>query len=148
MKKIMLITVLTLMGWAFNCNAQSLYPQPPYWVKNTPIPQSGNFYYRVTIAEGKNYRDVYAESFAKAIYESYSKLVGISVNINDNESTIKDDVLQSISSNSGQMRLPINKVCEYREDLITSNGIRLYVLWQVANSALVDPQFEFFNKCE
>lgn len=132
------------MAWVLASNAQA-----PYWVKRLPIPKSGNFYYRVTIAEGRNYKDVYAEAFAMAIYESYSKLKGVSVSINSDQQSIKEGVVEAISTvDEGQMRLPINKVCEYEERVITSSKIRLYVLWQVANSALIDPQFEDFNKCE
>lgn len=132
------------MGWALVSNAQA-----PKWIKQPPKPKSGNFYYRVTIAEGRNHKDAYAEAFAMAIYESYSKLKGMSVNINSDQQSIKEGVIEAISTaDEGQMRLPINKVCEYEERAITSNNIRLYVLWQVANNALVDPQFEDFNKCE
>ena len=137
-------TIVLAMAWALVSNAQA-----PYWVKRLPAPKSGNFYYRVTIAEGRTYKDAYAEAFAMAIYESYSKLKGIAVNINSDQQTIKDGVVDAISTiDEGQMRLPINKVCEYEERVITSNKIRLYVLWQVANNALTDPQFENFNKCE
>lgn len=143
MKRLFLAMVL-VMGWALTSNAQA-----PYWVKRLPVPKSGNFYYRVTIAEGRNYKDAYTEAFAMAIYESYSKLKGISVSINSDQQTIKEGVVEAISTvDEGQMRLPINKVCEYEERVITSNKIRLYVLWQVANSALVDPKFEDFYKCE
>ena len=133
-----------VVGWALASNAQA-----PYWVKRLPTPKSGNFYYRVTIAEGRNYKDAYAEAFAMAIYESYSKLKGVAVSINSDRQSIKDGVLEAISSaDNGQMQLPINKVCEYEERTVTSSKIRLYVLWQVANSALVDPRFEDFDKCE
>ena len=141
MKRILLFAIF--MGLALGLGAQV-----PYWVKNKPVPKSGNFYYRVTIAEGRTYKDAYAEAFAMAVYESYSKLAGVSVKINSDEKTIKDGVMQSISSDSDYLKLPINKVCEYEDRVATSNKIRLYVLWQVANSALVDPQFENFTKCE
>lgn len=132
------------MGWALEANAQA-----PYWVKRLPVPKSGNFYYRVTIAEGRNYKDAYAEAFAMAVYESYSKLSGIAVSIGSDQQSIKDGVVEAISTiEDGQMRLPINKVCEYEERVVTSNKVRLYVLWQVANNALDEPQFENFNKCE
>lgn len=143
MKRLMLIMALA-MGWALEANAQA-----PYWVKRLPVPKSGNFYYRVTMSEGRNYKDAYAEAFAMAIYESYSKLSGIAVTIGSDQQVIKEGVVEAISSaDEGQMRLPINKVCEYEERVVTSNKIRLYVLWQVANSAMADPQFENFNKCD
>ena len=143
MKRLILIAAI-IMGWALVSSAQA-----PYWVKRLPIPKSGNFYYRVTIAEGRNYKDAYAEAFAMAVYESYSKLSGIAVTIGSDQQSIKEGVVEAISSaDEGQMRLPINKVCEYEERLVTSNKIRLFVLWQVANNALDDPQFENFNKCD
>lgn len=143
MKRLMLIMALT-MAWALSSNAQA-----PYWVKRLPTPRSGNFYYRVTVAESRNYKEAYAEAFAMAIYESYSKLKGIAVSIDSDQQTIKEGIVETISSSdNGQMRLPINKVCEYEERVVTSNKIRLYVLWQVANSAALDPQFEIFNKCD
>lgn len=143
MKRLVLIVALVL-GWALVSFAQA-----PYWVKRLPIPKSGNFYYRVTIAEGRNYKDAYSEAFAMAVYESYSKLSGIAVSIGSDQQAIKEGVVEAISTaDEGQMRLPINKVCEYEERVVTSNKIRLYVLWQVANSALEDPQFENFNKCD
>lgn len=141
--KQLLLTLVCLTGWAFVTNAQT-----PYWVKRPPVPTSGNFYYRVTVAEGKDYKDAYIESFAMAIFESYSKVAGFSVSISADQNDIKEGVSNAISSKNSQMRLPINKVCEYQEELVTSNGVKLYVLWQVANNALVDPQFEYFNNCE
>lgn len=139
-----LFVITIIMTWVFEINAQV-----PYWVKRVPTPKSGNFYYRVTIAEGRNYKDAYAEAFAMAVYESYSKLTGIGVNINtSNQQTIKNGVIDAISTDSGQVKLPINKVCEYEERVVTSNRIKLYVLWQVANNSLDDPEFENFTKCE
>ena len=142
MKRLVLIMAL-IMGWVLASNAQA-----PYWVKRIPAPKSGNFYYRVTVAEGRNYKDAYAEAFAMAVFESYSKLSGIAVTIGSDQQVIKDGIVEAISTAyEGQMRLPINKVCEYEERVVTSNKVRLYVLWQVANNALEDPQFEDFNKC-
>ena len=137
--------VFTLaLAWALASNAQV-----PYWVKRLPQTKNGNFYYRVTKAEGRNYKDAYAEAFAMAIYESYSKLKGVSVSIDSDQQSIKSGVVEAISSRDlGIMQLPINKVCEYEERVVTSNNIRLYVLWQVANNAIDDPKFEVFNKCE
>ena len=84
-----------------------------------------------------------------AVFESYSKLRGIAVDINSSQQSIKEGIAEAVSSpQSAQMRIPINKVCDYSERALTSGKLRLYVLWQVANNALEDPKFEDFNKCE
>lgn len=145
MKKLTLVLVM-VFGWALTLSAQSNHY--PSWVKNPPKPKRGNFYYRVTAAEGKDYENAYTKAFAMAIYESYSRLEGIAVSVNSSENDIENSVSESISTVSGQMRLPINKVCEYEESRTSSMGVKLYVLWQVADNALVDPQFEDFNKCD
>lgn len=142
--KRLLFFLLFSMTWALEVNAQA-----PYWVKQVPVPKSGNFYYRVTVAEGSDYLDAYSEAFAMAVYESYSKLRGIPVEVGSTQQTIKESVADAVSSShNASMRLPINKVCDYSERALTSGKLRLYVLWQVANNALEDPRFENFNKCE
>ncbi len=142
--KRLFFSMLFITTWALAANAQA-----PYWVKHVPSAKNGNFYYRVTVAEGNDYLDAYSQAFAMAVYESYSKLRGIAVDINSSQQSIKESVAEAVSSpQCEQMRLPINKVCDYSERALTSGKLRLYVLWQVANSALEDPKFEDFNKCE
>jgi len=136
------LLLLITSVWASNLNAQT--DSSPCWIKKTPTPKSGNFYYRVTYTEGTNYKDMYAESFAMAIYESYSKWLGIPVSINSTEETIKENVLQSIKTEEDSMRLPINKVCEYLQFKYGSK-YGLYVLWQVPKNPSYDPQFEDYN---
>ena len=137
-----------LIGWALSISAQSA--QRPSWIQKPPKPsRRANYYYRVTAAEGVDYQSAYTKAFAMAVYESYSRLEGIAVSINSSESDIQQSIEQSISTvSSGQMRLPINKACDYEEPRSGSRGIKLYVLWQVANNAIEDPRFDFFNKCD
>ena len=140
----LLFLLLFTTTWVLVASAQV-----PYWAKQIPVPKSGNFYYRVTVADGNDYLDAYSEAFAMAVFESYSKLRGVAVDINSSQQSIKESIAEAVSSPQNvQMRLPINKVCEYSERALTSGKLRLYVLWQVANNALEDPKFENFNKCE
>ncbi len=145
MKRLPLFLLL-VFGWALALSAQTSHR--PSWIKNPPKPKKGNFYYRVTIAEGKDYESAYTKAFAMAVYESYSRLEGIAVSINSSEDEIEKSIAESISTIPGQMRLPINKVCEFEESKTSAMGVKLYVLWQVANNALEDPLFENFNKCD
>ena len=128
--------------WVFNLNAQT--DTPPCWIKKTPTPKGGNFYYRVTYTEGSNYKEMYAEAFAMAIYESYSKQLGIPVSVNSDQETIKNGVLKSITQEEGSMRMQINKVCEWRQFQYSGHYV-LYVLWQIPKNMLYEPQFEDYN---
>lgn len=147
MKKIGIL-FLIMFGWALSISAQSS-PRPS-WINNPPKPsKKGNYYYRVTAAEGRDYESAYTKAFAMAVYESYSRLQGIAVSINSSESDIEKNIEQSISTvSSGQMRLRINNACHYEEPRTGAMGIKLYVLWQVANNALDEPKFDYYNKCD
>lgn len=138
------ILIVILVGFCvLNINAQK-----PSWIKHLPQPISGNFYYRMTKAEGSSYMEAYKRTFEMAIYESYSKLIGIPVSFNEDSQISQESLYENMFEYEVQVRLPINKVCEYEEKVVTSNKIRLYVLWQVANSATLDPKFENFVDCE
>ena len=104
----------------------------PSWVKHLPKPNNDTYYYRVTKAEGKTYEEAYTKAFSMAILESQWKL-GVKVNKSDNVQTIEETITSDLSLRSSNMNLPLNKVCEYEKASSNiSNGVVLYILWQVA----------------
>lgn len=118
----------------------------PSWL--TQLPEAGNdsYYYRVTMAEARTYEKAYAKAFAMAILESSWKL-GVAVDTKADVQTLEQGILDNISVQQTQMVLPLNKVCEYVEQLNSSMNVRLYILWQVATDGSRKPQFEPFNNC-
>lgn len=123
-----------------------LFSQRPQWITNKPS-EAENYYYRVTMAEAKTYKDAYAEAFAMAILESSWRL-GVAVSKTDDLGAIKDDVMENIEVKPRNMNLPMNKVCEYEEKSTSSSNIRLYILWQVAKYGNKEPNFKEFNDCD
>lgn len=123
----------------------------PQWVTQLPAANHRNhFYYRVTIGEGTTYDKAYAAAFAKAIMEAKWK-IGVRVNMSDDVAALEEDVTKSISVTNQSMEIPINKVCDYWEEVYGSSSkktIRLYVLWQVADDGSVTPKFEDFTNCQ
>ena len=134
---------LILLIVAFS--SMQLFSQRPQWITQKPS-EAENYYYRVTMSEAKTYKDAYAEAFAMAILESSWRL-GVAVSKTNDFNAIKDDVMDNIEVKSMNMKLPMNKVCEYEEKSTTSSNIRLYILWQVAKYGNKDPKFEEFNNC-
>ena len=133
--------------WVVGMMAQANVSKP-YWVKKVPkAPRSAMYYYRMTMAEAKTYDEAYAKAFAIAIHESRWKL-GVTVDLNTSEQTILENVINDISLQTSQVRLPINKVCEYSENSSVNMNIRVYVLWQVARYGNVDPEFDDLDRCE
>lgn len=120
----------------------------PSWVKHLPKPNNDTYYYRVTKAEGRSYEEAYTKAFSMAILESQWKL-GVKVNKSDNVQTIEETITSDLSLRSSNMNLPLNKVCEYEKASSNiSNGVVLYILWQVARYGNVKVEFEEYLNCE
>lgn len=145
MKKILIIVMSVV--WAFNLSAQTIVRQLPSWVTVMPkTPRRANFYYRVTCAEAPTYQEAYSKAFATAILESSWKL-GVAVDVNMDMKSLEQSISNSIDVINRQIRIPLNKVCEYSEEASTSMNIRVYVLWQVAQTGNSDPGFTEFCNC-
>ena len=126
--------------------SSSLFSQGrPDWINNVPTPHSGgkSFYYRTGSAEGNTIDEARISAVALVMYESALK-IGLPVNIGDIKNAIQK---KGVPGASIDIKLPVNKVCEYKESLITKRGYKVWVLCQVATSGIVTPQFEYFNDC-
>lgn len=120
----------------------------PTWATQIPSANAKNhYYYRVTMGEGATYDKAYANAFAKAALEAAWKM-GVRVNTTNDVNALEESITQSISVDDHTMQIPMNKVCDYWEQLYSPNRIRLYVLWQIANDALTEPKFEEYNNCQ
>lgn len=141
-KLFLLVVFVGLFSYAWGQSNEK-----PYWIYNLPQAKSGNYYYRVTYAEGRTYDKAYAKAFARAILESSWKL-GVKVNTKDDIQTLENNITENVDVKETSMNLPMNKVCEYIEEDKSSMDIRVYILWQVAKYANVPPEFDSFNKCK
>lgn len=140
------ILSVLLLVWALTLGAQT--NSRPYWITNLPsTKENSKYYYRVTQGEGLDYDKAYAKAFARAIMESSWKL-GLEVNTTDDLATIEKGVTDNVKVVNSHMTLPMNKVCEYTENLVGTRGVRVYILWQVAKYGNVLPNFDEFTKCE
>lgn len=120
----------------------------PYWIDNLPQlnPNNDTYYYRVTVAEERTYDRAYSKAFARAILESSWKL-GVAVDTKDDVKTLESNITDNVNVKTQSMNLPMNKVCEYIEEVSGSSNLRVYMLWQVAKYGNVRPNFEEFTKC-
>ena len=145
MRKILFL--MPLLVWVLSSiNAQT--EKRPYWISNLPSAKENSmYYYRVTQGEDLDYDKAYAKAFARAILESSWKL-GLEVNTTDDMQTIEKGVTDNIQVASMHMTIPLNKVCEYTENMYGTRGVRVFILWQVAKYGNRDPKFDEFTKCE
>lgn len=112
----------------------------PAWIQSVP-PQTETYYYRVSQGTGLTEEEALRQAFAKAVFES-AFAIGVPVDLQKLERMNGDSLLVEASR---YVKIPINKVCQYTEQLVTRRGYRAYVLCQVAGNAHVVPQFKSFN---
>lgn len=117
----------------------------PNWVNQTPVSQNKTYDYKVTTGESKTYDEAYTKALARAILETSWKISGVTVKVNDDLSHIEHDITQSLETISKEVRLHINKVCEYSERPAGSMQVRVHILWQVPVDGYTTPKFDQFN---
>lgn len=127
---------MLLLGIAGEDFAQQL----PDWVQSPPS-RTHTYYYRVSQGTGLTEEEAGRKAFAMAIMES-AFAIGIPIDMKKLEEAQGDSLLTEASR---YVKIPINKVCQYTESLVTRRGYRVYVLCQVANDVHTPPVFKSFN---
>lgn len=138
---IYLFSILCFVGYTQNIR--------PDWISVRPKAANTTYHFRVTTSEAEDYEKAYAKAFAMVILETSWK-DGLYVEKGNDLQALEGEITDFINIKSHSMRIPINKVCEYSEKLSSKEGVRLYVLWQVANVTEVGfatPVFVDFNDC-
>lgn len=123
----------------------STYAGIPPWVYSLPVSGNNTYDYKVTYGEAKTYDEAYSKALARAILETSWKVSGVTVKVNDDIEKIEQDIAHSLESISKEVRLYINKVCEYSDRPSGSMQVRVYILWQVPKDGYTTPSFEPYN---
>lgn len=121
------------------------YAGVPPWVYTLPVSGNDTYDYKVTQAEAKTYDEAYSKALARAILEISWKVSGVTVKVNDDLEKIEQDITHSLETISKEVRLHINKVCEYSDRPPGSMQVRVYILWQVPKDGYTVPVFEPYN---
>lgn len=131
------LCIIYLLG---NLILSCMGQRAPQWIQSPPR-KTETYYYRVSQGIGLTEEVALKKAFAMAIVES-AFAVGVSVDISQLEKIDGDSLMVQASK---FVKIPINKVCQYTESLVTRRGYRVYVLCQVANNAHIIPKFRTFN---
>ncbi len=123
------------------------YANKPSWIYQTPVSANHTYDYKVTLGEARTYDEAYTKALARAILETSWRISGVTVKVNDDLNHIEKDIMHSLETISKEVRLHINKVCEYTERPSGSMQYKVYILWQVPTDGYVIPQFDPY-KCE
>ena len=131
----------------FACTLHGVYANKPAWISNLPIPTNKTYGYKVTHAEAKTYDEAYSKALARAILETSWKITGVTVKVNDDLGNVEQNITKSLKTITKEVRIHINKVCEYSDRPTSSMQIHVYILWQIPIDGYTTPKFEQYN-CE
>ncbi len=133
-----------LLAYAFTLSA---YANKPVWIYQTPVSNNKTYDYKVTQAEARTYDEAYSKALARAILETSWKISGVTVKVNDEIGNIETGISKSLETITKEIRIHINKVCEYSDRPAGSMQVRVYILWQVPIDGYITPKFDQYN-CE
>lgn len=136
-KKIIFTIALALMGLL------SFAQEKPGWIYNKPKPTNDTYLYDMEWGEGGTAKEAENDAISK-VFRFTAMQVGQPFESGAIDKALQDGINYSVISR--QYNIPINKVCDYIER--EGSGYRVYVLCQVAMSALVSAQWSDFRGCD
>ena len=136
-KQIVLIFVFALIGLV------SFAQDKPGWIYNKPTPANNTYLYDVEWGEGRTAKEAENDAFSK-VFRYTAMQIGQPFESSGIDNALQNGIEYSVIAR--QYNIPINKVCEYSEK--SGGGYKVYILCQVAKSALVTAQWSDFRGCD
>lgn len=116
----------------------------PDWVFEAPRPSNGTYLYVVEHGEGNTKREALNQALGR-IFQSTANRIG--------QAFSTDAVNRAVQSGTDfeviarNMKVPINKVCEFPVQDTLTNSWTMYILCQVAKAGNITPEFEATDEC-
>lgn len=144
MKK--LLVLFLLAGFAYTVYAYTR-PRPvfrPDWTFQAPRPGNGTYLYVVEQGEGNTQREARTQALGR-VFQSTANRLGQAISTYEiNQAVQAGSDFEVIAQN---MKVPINKVCEFSIQNAETNTWTMYVLCQVAKAGNIQPEFETTGEC-
>ena len=134
-------TRITLL-FLFSFLTMGLWAQSPKWIRILPQPENDTYLYVVEYATASNEHDARNQAMAR-VFQSTANRLGQPFNSAEINSAVMNGTDYSVVSRN--YNIPINKVCEYTEEL--ANGYKVYVLCQVAKAGNKPARWSYFGDC-
>lgn len=117
--------------------------QVPLWTKELPKTKNNTYVYVCEWGIGGSVQEAYNNALTK-VFQSTANRIGQPFDSRNIKSALEHGT--SLEVISSTYRIPINKVCDYSEQ-IDGEIYRVYVLCQVAINALTIPQWSNYSQC-
>ena len=116
----------------------------PDWVFEAPRPGNATYVYVVEHGEGNTKREALNQALGR-VFQSTANRIGQAISTDDINKAVQAGTDYEVIARN--MKVPINKVCEFPVQDTLTNSWTMYVLCQVAKSGNITPEFEATNEC-
>ncbi len=141
------LTLLFIGCLSLAAVAQTTRPRPafrPDWVFQAPRPSNGTYLYVVEHGEGNTKREAINQALGR-VFQSTANRIGQVISTDEINKAVQSGTdFEVIARN---MKVPINKVCEFPVQDTLTNSWTMYVLCQVAKAGNITPEFEATDEC-
>ena len=144
MKKTFFILII-FFGAALTASAQMRKPIfRPDWVWEAPRPSNGTYLYVVEHGEGNTKREALNQALGR-VFQSTANRLGQAISTDDINKAVQAGTDYEVIARN--MKVPINKVCEFPVQDTLTNSWTMYILCQVAKAGNITPEFEATDEC-
>ncbi|MBO5674209.1 MAG: hypothetical protein J6S09_07970 [Paludibacteraceae bacterium] len=144
MRKIPFFVLLVLFATSASAQQPKKPEYRPDWFYNTPHPGNATYLYVVEHGEGATKREALNQAIAR-VFQSTANRIGQFVSTDEINRAVQAGTDYSVIGRN--MKVPINKVCEFAFQDEKSYAWTVYVLCQVAKSGSVIPEFDDCDLC-
>ncbi len=116
----------------------------PDWIYNTPHPGNATYLYVVEHGEGATKREALNQAIAR-VFQSTANRIGQFVSTDEINRAVQAGTNYDVIGRN--MKVPVNKVCEFAKQDQTDYSWTVYVLCQVAKAGNITPEFEECDLC-
>lgn len=144
MKKLFLLTlfgVLTLTAAAQMTHKPVFRPD---WVFQAPRPSNATYLYVVEHGEGNTKREAINQAIGR-VFQSTANRIGQAISTEEINKAVQAGTDYEVIARN--MKVPINKVCEFPVQDTLTNSWTMYILCQVAKAGNIVPEFEATDEC-
>lgn len=145
MKK--LILLLVLGSFALAAAAQMTRKpvfRPDYTFDKLPTPGNATYLYVKEQGEGKTKREALNQAIGR-VFQSTANRIGQIVSTDEINRALQDGTDYDVIARN--MKVPVNKVCEFAVQDTTDYTWTMYILCQVAKAGNITPEFETCEEC-
>lgn len=144
MKKSILLLLMSVLTLSVSAQMTKKPTFRPDWTFKAPAPGNATYIYVVEHGEGKTKREALNQAVGR-VFQSTANRIGAVVSTDAINRAVQAGTDYDVIARN--MKVPVNKVCEFAVQDTTDYTWTMYILCQVAKTGNITPEFETSEEC-